>query len=275
MSGEIRELLRKKGFSFEKKFGQNFLTDGNLLAAIAAESGAASYPCVEVGCGAGTLTHKLAEISPRVVGYEIDGRLRKILAETLADCPNAEVRFGDFMKEDLCALEDELGEYVVCANLPYYITTPVLMRFLEQGRRVRALTVMVQEEVAERLVAPPGTPAYGALTAAVCLAGSAKILRRVNRSLFVPPPNVDSAVVRIDVDPEKRAAFSDETVRRLVRCAFAMRRKTLANNIASAFGLPKDRAAAAIRACGFPETVRGECLSAGDFIRLAGQLEER
>ncbi len=275
MSENFRELLREKGFTFEKKFGQNFLTDGNLLSAIAAESGAAEFPCVEVGCGAGTLTRKLAEISPRVIGYEIDNRLSEILSETLGEFPNAEVRFGDFLNADLASLEKEIGEYVVCANLPYYVTTPVLMRFLEEGTRVRALTVMVQEEVAERLVSRPGSPEYGAVTVAVNLAGSAKILRRVNRKLFLPPPNVDSAVVRIDVDPDKRKTFADEAVRKLARCAFAMRRKTLANNISSAFGIPKERAAQAIVSCGFAESVRGERLSAADFVRLARALEEK
>ncbi len=275
MRENFRELLREKGFTFEKKFGQNFLTDGNLLSAIAAESGAGEFPCVEVGCGAGTLTRKLAEISPRVVGYEIDTRLAEILSETLGDFPNAEVRYGDFMDADLASLEEELGEYVVCANLPYYVTTPVLMRFLEEGTRVRALTVMVQEEVAERLVSRPGSPEYGAVTVAVNLAGSARILRRVNRKMFLPPPNVDSAVVRIDVNPDKRKIFADETIRKLARCAFAMRRKTLANNISSAFGIPKERAGQAIAACGFSESVRGERLSAEDFVRLARALEEK
>ena len=274
MSGEVRERLRARGFTFEKRYGQNFLTDGNLLAAIAADSGAGEFPCLEIGCGAGTLTRKLAEISPRVLGFEIDGRLRETLAETLEGCENVRVRFEDFMRADLAEIETEIGEdYVVCANLPYYITTPILMRLLEEGKRVRALTVMVQEEVAERLVAEAGAPEYGAITAAVHLIGSAKILRRVGRNLFVPPPNVDSAVVRIDVDPEKRARFADEILRKLVRCAFAMRRKTLANNLVAAFPIARADAEKAILACGFPAAVRGERLSAEDFVRLAREIE--
>ena len=275
MSRELGEIVREHNFSFEKKFGQNFLTDTNLLRAIAAESGAEGVPVVEVGCGAGALTRQLAALSPCVVGFEIDDRLQPVLAESLADCPNAEVRWGDFLRVDLRGLEEELGrDYVVCANLPYYITTPILMKFLEEGQRVRALTLMVQEEVAERLVAAPGTPEYGAVTVAVNLAGGARILRRVSRRLFTPAPNVDSAVVRVDVDPAKRAQFADETVRRLARCAFAMRRKTLANNVVSALGLSRERAAAAIAACGFSLSVRGERLSAEDFVRLAAALRD-
>lgn len=272
MSGRpVREILASRGFSFEKKFGQNFLTDSNLLSAIARESGAAEFPVLEIGCGAGTLTDHLARISPKVLGYEIDARLKDVLGETLADHPNVSVVYEDFLKADLSEIESRLGgDYVVCANLPYYITTPVLMKLLEESRHLRALTLMVQEEVALRLIAEPGTPEYGAVTVAVALAGKAEIVRRVGRKMFLPPPNVDSAVVRITL--QRQPGFSDEAVRKLARSAFAMRRKTLSNNLVSALGIPRETAVRAIVQCGFSESVRGERLSAEDFVRLTEAL---
>ena len=270
----VGECLRAHGFTFEKRYGQNFLTDENLLEAIASDSGTDGIPCVEIGCGAGTLTRRLADHASRVIGYEIDERLRPVLSETLGGVPNVEIRFGDFQGVDLAALESELGEgYTVCANLPYYITTPLILKCLEESERLRSLTVMVQKEVADRLVALPGTPDYGAITVAVRLIGRANIVRSVRRTLFVPPPNVDSAVVRIDLDPEKRKVFSSPVVRKLARAAFAMRRKTLVNNLISAFPLSREQAERALLACGLPKEVRGERLSAEDFVRLAVAIE--
>ena len=170
MEGE--DILFQSGFTFKKKFGQNFLTDNNLLRAIVQDAGVDENTTVlEIGAGAGALTRMLAEKAKRVLSYEIDRDLKPVLERTLAGCENAEVVFRDFMREDLKKLEQELGEYRVVANLPYYITTPVVMRFIEEAKRCRCVCVMVQEEVAERFCASAGTPEYGAVTAAIARRG--------------------------------------------------------------------------------------------------------
>ena len=198
---EIRGILARHGFYFKKKFGQNFLTDGNLLDAIVRDAGAEGKTVLEIGAGAGALTRALSGAADKVLAYEIDASLRPVLAETLAGCENVEVVFGDFLRADLAALEQELGAYRVVANLPYYVTTPVMMRFLEEAQRCEGLTVMVQEEVAARFTAKAGTSEYGAVTAAIALKGEARITRRVPRTMFTPRPNVDSAIVHIDFEP--------------------------------------------------------------------------
>ena len=198
---ELRDILAKNGFYFKKKFGQNFLTDANLLDAIVRDAGVDDATVVlEIGAGAGALTRALSKAAKKVLAYEIDASLQPVLAETLSGCENTEVAFGDFLRADLPALEKELGEYRVVANLPYYVTTPVMMRFLEEAKRCTGLTVMVQDEVARRFTAEAGTPDYGSVTAAIALKGEARIMRKVPRMMFMPRPNVDSAIVRIDFE---------------------------------------------------------------------------
>ena len=265
---EIREILNRHGFGFKKQFGQNFITDTNLLRAIAEDAGVDENTCVlEIGTGAGTLTRALAERAKRVVSFEIDRALKPVLAETLAGLENTEVIFADFERYDLAALESELGEYVVVANLPYYITTPVVMRFVEESRACRGLTVMVQEEVAARFSASAGTPDYGAVTAAIAL-------RKVSRELFTPRPNVDSAVVRIRFEEGRLPVKDLAMYRAAVRAAFSSRRKTLENNLMSAFRLPRGRVREILARAGVPEGVRGETLSPPMFARLADVLSE-
>ena len=189
---ELKEVLAKYGFSFKKQFGQNFIADGNLLRAIAADAGVDENTTVlEIGPGAGTLTRELSACAKKVVAYEIDRTLQPILDETLADCPNVQVIFGDFAKANLPELEKQLGEYIVVANLPYYVTTPVVMRFAEEAKKCKRLTVMVQEEVAERFCAQAGSSQYGAVTAALARVGECRITRKVSRNLFTPRPNVE------------------------------------------------------------------------------------
>ena len=162
---KIRDVLKKHGFTFKKSLGQNFLTDENLLDSIAEAAGIGkSDTVVEIGCGAGTLTRALSKLAGRVYAYEIDRDLRPVLAETLAGCENTEVIFRDFSKENLGELYREIGEYTVVANLPYYVTTPIVTRLLEEGAGVRGVCVMVQQEVAERFAAKEDTPEYGAIT---------------------------------------------------------------------------------------------------------------
>ncbi|MBO7377969.1 MAG: ribosomal RNA small subunit methyltransferase A [Clostridia bacterium] len=201
----LKEILSRHGFRFNKRFGQNFISDGNLLSSIVALSGAGENDTVvEIGVGAGTLTREIAARAKRVVGYEIDKNLKPVLEETLAGTENAEVVFKDFMRVKTADFEEEIGEeYIVIANLPYYITTPVIMKFVEEARRCRRLVIMVQEEVALRLCARENTPEYGAITASIGVTGDAQIVKKVSRSAFFPTPNVDSAVVRIDLCPPK------------------------------------------------------------------------
>lgn len=269
---ELSEILKKNGFAFKKKFGQNFITDKNLLAAIVRDAGADRDATVlEIGAGAGALTRALSEAAGRVLSYEIDRTLAPVLAETLAGCENAEVVFRDFMKEDMAKLERELGPYVVCANLPYYVTTPVVLRFLEEAKLCRSVTVMVQEEVAARFSAKENTPEYGAITAAIAHRGTCRITRKVPRTMFYPRPNVDSAVVRIDFTGGFDVV-SERAFRETVRIAFLSRRKTLENNLMAALHLPRERAKAVLAAAGVREGVRGETLSPPELARLSDLL---
>ena len=273
---DIRDVLARHGFSFKKQFGQNFLTDGNLLDAIVRDAGADKETAVrERGAGAGALPRAWSAAAKRVLAYEIDPSLQPVLAETLAGCENVEVVFGDFLRADLPALERELGRYRVVANLPYYVTTPVMMRFLEEAHSCDGLTVMVQREVAERFTAQAGTPEYGAVTAAIAFRGQARIVRRVPRTMFTPRPNVDSAVVRIDFEEGRIPVQSAAAYRAVVRCAFAGRRKTLENNLMGSFRLTREQARQALSEAGIADMVRGETLTPRQFARLADVLSAR
>lgn len=258
----IHDVLRKNGFAFKKQFGQNFLTDTNLLRAIVADAGVTDETTVlEIGAGAGALTRALSERAKQVVSYEIDRTLQPVLAETLAGCENTEVVFRDFAKENLGALERRLGDYVVVANLPYYVTTPVVMRFVEESERCEGLTVMVQQEVALRFCASAGTPEYGAVTAAIARRGTCRILRNVSRNLFTPRPNVDSAVVKLNFTEGGFAVKNESAYRETVRCAFLNRRKTLENNLMNVFRIPRERAKVLLGKAEIADGVRGETLS--------------
>lgn len=259
---DLQGLLARHGFNFKKQFGQNFISDGNLLRAIVDLSGIdEDTTVVEIGCGAGTLTRVLSERAKRVVAYEIDRALKPVLAESLRGCENTEVRFADFSKVNLPALEKEIGEYVVVANLPYYITTPLITRFLDDGQKVRRLVVMVQEEVADRLCATADTPEYGAITAALALRASAKVVKRVPKTMFHPRPQVDSAVVRIDFEDGRLPVKDVATYRLTVRAAFLNRRKTLENNLMRSFNVSRETAQEILASAGVPDKARGETLS--------------
>ena len=259
---DLRSVLLRHGFSFKKQFGQNFLTDTNLLRAIVADAGVdENTTALEIGTGAGALTRALAERAKRVISFEIDRTLQPVLAETLSGCDNAEVRFQDFAKCDLAALERELGEYAVVANLPYYVTTPILMRFVEEGKKCRSLTIMVQEEVARRFCAVEGTEDYGAVTAALARRGSCRITRTVPRTLFTPRPNVDSAVVHVDFTAGGFEVLNEKAFRETVRAAFLSRRKTLENNLIAVFRLSREEAKQILAEVGVQEGARGETLS--------------
>lgn len=275
MEKSVKAQLGEYGFKFKKAFGQNFLSDPFVLGEIAEKAGVNENSVVlEIGCGAGALTKELAARAKKVVGYEIDERLKPVLKDALSGFDNTEVIFGDVMKRKLADIEKRLGEsYVLVANLPYYITTPIIMNFLENGENVSSMTVMVQKEVAERLAAKPRTSDYGAITVGINLRGEAKIVMQVPREKFTPVPNVDSAVVRIDIDKNKFAKVDKSAVRELVRKAFTSRRKTLVNNISSGYGTSKESAAKLLEKCGISPTARAEELSAEQFVLLSEAIK--
>ena len=275
METDLKTVLTECGFGFKKKFGQNFITDKNLLAAIV--NGAGVGPCdtvVEIGCGAGTLTRELASKSKRVISFEVDTSLKPVLERTLAGADNAEVVFKDFLKVNLPELERHTGGYKVVANLPYYVTTPLVTKILEESKLCESLTVMVQEEVAERLCASENTPQYGAITAVIALRASARIIRRVPRTMFIPRPNVDSAVVRLDVQDGRLPVKDENLYKKTVHAAFAARRKTLENNLVNCFSLTRDEARAVLEGCGIDSKARGETLSPQNLARLSDALSE-
>lgn len=266
----FKDVLTECGFSFKKQWGQNFLSDPNLLRAIVSDGGVdGNTNVLEIGAGAGALTRALSERAKRVVSYEIDRSLQPVLARTLAGCDNTEVVFRDFAREDLSALEKELGEYVVVANLPYYITTPLVMRFVEESAKCKRITVMVQEEVAERFCARAGTAEYGAVTASLARRGTAKITRRVPKEAFHPRPQVDSAVVTVVFGEGGFGVKDARAFRETVRCAFQSRRKTLENNLMNCFRLPRESAKKLLEEAGVPEGVRGETLTPLELAKLS------
>lgn len=275
---KIAELLKNSEFRFNKALGQNFIFDNNLLDAIVSDSGAgADDTVVEIGTGAGTLTSRLALRAKKVFSFEVDKNLQDILSLSLQGCENVEVVFRDVLKmkdDEFTRIVGE-GPFRVVANLPYYVTTPMIMRFIESPLPVSTLTVMVQKEVADRLVAECGSAEYAAVTLAVKMFGDARVTRTVDRRMFRPAPNVDSAVVQIERVPERLEGEDTAFLKRVVRAAFAMRRKTLANNLASSFGMNKAAAAEVVEESGFPALVRGETLSLDDFVTLSHALKNR
>lgn len=273
----IKDIIRGVDFHFNKALGQNFITDANLLDAIVADSGInGDDTIVEIGTGAGTLTRAIAKVAKKVYSFEVDRNLQPVLALSLQGVDNAEVIFRDVLKMKDDELKSVVGDsFKVVANLPYYITTPLAMRFIESSLDVKSVTIMVQKEVALRFVAKPNTADYSAITLAIEMAGNAQITRNVSRNMFFPSPNVDSAVVRIDIDRTKLSGENAPLLHKLVRSSFAMRRKTLANNLSVAFQIDKQEAGKLIEEAGFSPMVRGEALSLDDYKKLTKTLETR
>lgn len=268
----LRGFLKSEGFNFKKSLGQNFITDENLLRKIVSLSGAGENDTViEVGCGAGTLTRALAQKCKRVLSFEVDLSLKPVLEQTLKGLDNVEVIFNDFLKSDLGVFERALGDYIVVANLPYYVTTPVIWRVFEQGKRCKSMTVMVQEEVADRLCASEGTKDYGAITAAIAYKYAAEKVLKVPRTEFVPQPNVDSAVVKLTLR-EPLEVKSAPKYFEVVKAAFSARRKTFENNLMRSFNLTRWQAEQVCAAAKIPAGVRGETLSPQNFAAVADVL---
>lgn len=268
------------GLTFRKEFGQNFLTDREVVAEIAESCGGPNTKTVlEIGAGCGSLTHELALIYENVVALEIDRGLIPLLKYTLGEHRNIKVINADVMKTDIPELLGdafEKGGVSVCANLPYYITTPILLELLDSRLPFDSITVMIQSEVADRLCALPGTPNYGSVTAYLNYFGTCRKLLKVPAGKFLPPPKVDSAVVRIDLYRDRPCKPKDEKIFfRTMRAAFEQRRKTLPNALSAGFGeISKADITDAIIECGFDANIRGERLSVADFCRLSDKLCE-
>lgn len=276
---ELRRILEENGFSFSKSLGQNFLCDERILNKIADDAQIPSGQTVlEIGTGAGTLTRILAKRAKRVVTVEIDKRLLSVHEQTLAGFDNITVVPADFLALDFPSFfEENLADgFAVCANLPYYITTPILMRILESGLPFSSVTVLVQKEVAERMAARANTPEYGALTVAVQYYCAAHLCSTVPPSCFYPAPKVASRVIRLDRRPHPAVTVRDERLFfSCVRACFAMRRKTLANNLIASFALSRKDAEEILQACSLAPTVRGEALDARNIARVADELAIR
>lgn len=279
--GTIKELFARHGFSFTKSLGQNFLINPSVCPRIA-ELGleGANDPsevcALEIGTGVGVLTHELALRYKKVVAVEIDTKLKPILEETLADFDNVEVVFADVMETDLAAIiADKLGgaETAVCANLPYYITSPVIMRVLESRLPVRSITVMVQKEAADRLCAAPGTRECGAVSYAVRYYSTPKLMFRVNRGSFMPSPNVDSAVIRMEIGQDNPLSAGEEKLLfRLIRAGFSQRRKQLVNPLSGELHKSKEEISALLRSLGIKPTARAEELTLEDYIKVTKSM---
>lgn len=270
----ITDTLKKNNFRFNKQFGQNFITDQNLLRAIVDDAKITKDDVVvEIGPGAGTLTKEIAKKAKEVYSFEIDNNLAPILNETLQDCPNSTVIFKDFQKVDDEQLIQLLNnrEYKVVANLPYYITTPIIMKFIESAYPPKSITVMVQKEVAERLKSNAVTSEIGAISLSIALYGDVEMTRVVSRKMFMPEPNVDSAVIRIDMQ-DKYDNIDKKPVKKLIKAAFNMRRKTFLNNISNAFNISKDRIKEVLKELNIDENIRGEAVSIDNYIAIAKKL---
>ena len=277
----IKRILTRHGFTFSKALGQNFLIDPSVCPRMAAALEADDRTGVlEIGPGIGVLTKELSAVCGRVAAVELDRRLPDVLAETLADCPNVQVVPGDVLQMDLQALfADQFAScdrLQVCANLPYYITTPVLMRLLESELPIERLVVMVQLEAAKRLCAPLGTRDCGAVSAAVEYYTQAEILFEVGRESFFPSPNVDSAVIALTRRQQPPVQVTDEGYFfRVVKGAFLQRRKTLANSLNAALGVPKAELTALFQSLGLSATARAEQLTMSQMAALANALYEK
>lgn len=270
----VRSLLAKNGFTFKKSLGQNFLINPDVCPAMANAACDSETGVIEIGPGIGVLTRELAKTAKKVIAIELDERLKKILPETLSSLDNVEVIYGDALKLDLNEIIKEklscCKSVAVCANLPYYITSPVIMNLLESRLPITSVTVMVQKEAAQRLCAEVGTREAGAVSVAVSYYAEPHILFGVSRASFMPPPNVDSAVIQLKIRKEPPIKVKNEKeFFRLVKCCFSQRRKTLVNAVSNTAGTDKDELRAALRALGLPETVRGEQLTMEQLAALS------
>ncbi len=278
--GTIKDILSRHGFHFSKALGQNFLVNPSVCPRMAEECGVDSESgVIEIGAGIGVLTVELAKRAKKVVCIELDTRLLPILDETLKDYDNIEIVNDDVLKVDLHKLiaEKFAGMKVyVCANLPYYITSPVIMKLLEERLPIEAITVMVQKESAARLCAEVGSRQSGAVTVAVDYYSQAQKLFDVSAGSFMPPPKVNSSVIRLDVRKEPPIEVADEKLFfRIVHAAFGQRRKTALNSVSSGSGIEKTAVAAALEDCGFDPNIRAESMTMQELAMLTQAIAQR
>ena len=277
--GVIRDLLARNNFSFSKSLGQNFLINPSVCPRMA-ESAASDQQkgVIEIGPGIGILTAELAHCFEKVIAYEVDQRLRPILDETVGCFPNVTILFKDVLTADLhSVIQEEFGcsRVSVCANLPYYITSPILMFLLESHFPLQSITVMVQKEAADRICAEVGSRQAGALTAAIHYYTVPEKLFSVSRGSFMPAPNVDSTVIRLRLRDEPPVEIPDEKQYfDLIRSSFSQRRKTAANSISAGLHLPKECVTQTIRDLGFSENVRAENFTLQDFADISRLLQK-
>lgn len=276
----VREVCARHGFSLSKGFGQNFIVNPGVCPKMVQAAGIdGSFGVLEVGPGIGVLTKELCLRAAKVVSVEVDERLAPILGETMADFPNFRLVMGDVLKTDLAALiaREFAGLRVaVCANLPYYITSPIVMKLLEERLPLAHITVMVQKEAAQRLCAQPGTRAAGAVSYAVHYYAQPQVLFTVQPGSFYPPPKVTSAVIQLRLHAQPPVApHSEADMFRTVRAAFSQRRKTTANAVSAGLGLDKARVAAAMESAGLAPTARPEQLTLADYAALSDALFAR
>lgn len=273
----VKSVLSKHGFNFSKALGQNFLINPSVCPRMAENCGAdENTGVIEIGAGIGVLTAELAKRAKKVVSIELDTRLLPVLSETLSEFDNVEIVNADVMKTDLHALIKEKFQgmdVVVCANLPYYITSPIITMLLEEKLPIKAITVMIQKEAADRLSSPVGSRDSGAITVCTNYYAEVKHLFNVSRGSFMPPPNVDSTVIKLQIRPEPAVKVSDEKkFFRMVKAAFAQRRKTAVNSIASGMGLSKNQVAEALQKSGLDVNVRAEKLTMEELAALSENL---
>ena len=268
-----------EGFSFKKSLGQNFLINPSVCPRMAAAACDKDTGVLEIGPGIGVLTKELSAMAGRVVAIELDNSLKAVLPETLADCDNVEIIFGDAMKLNLQEIiREKLGVYkkiAVCANLPYYITSPIITMLLESRLPADNITVMVQKEAAERICARVGSRESGSLTVMVNYYSEAKVLFPVSRGSFMPAPNVDSAVIQLKIRQNPPVELKNEQFFfKFVRACFAQRRKTLVNTVSNTLSIPKERLKAVLSDLGLPETARSEQLTMQQLSDIANLLAE-
>ena len=273
----VRSVLSKHGFNFSKALGQNFLINPSVCPRMAENCGAdENTGVIEIGAGIGVLTAELAKRAKKVVSIELDTRLLPVLEETLGEFDNVEIVNADVMKTDLHALIKEKFQgmdVVVCANLPYYIPSPIITMLLEEKLPIKAITVMIQKEAADRLSTPVGSRDSGAITVCTNYYAEVRHLFNVARGSFMPPPNVDSTVIKLEIRPEPAVKVSDEKkFFRMVKAAFAQRRKTAVNSIASGMGLSKNQVAEALSKSGLDVNVRAEKLTIEELAALSENL---
>ena len=276
---DLKSVLESEGFSFKKSLGQNFLIDDTVCPRMAAAVSGENVGVLEIGPGAGVLTAQLSASCKKVVSVELDTRLKPVLQQTLADCGNVKIIWNDILKVDLhTVLAEEFSDcdtINICANLPYYITSPVIMTLLESRLPINKIAVMVQKEAADRLCAEVGSRAAGAVTVAVNYYATAKMLFGVPRTSFLPPPNVDSAVIELTLRAAPPVEVADEKLFfKIVKACFAQRRKILLNTVCNTLGLEKEVLRRALGEANIPETVRGETLNMQQLADLTNALKK-